>query len=56
MNQSGHFVVDEDPEIANERADEEFGENDDLRQVELIVTMSPADGSQPPVTATIEID
>jgi hypothetical protein len=55
MNNSGAFVVEDDPDVAAQRSEEEF-ENDDVRQVRLAVTMSPADGTQAPVRKDVEVD
>jgi hypothetical protein len=55
MNESGEFVVADDEDKVVGLAEEEF-EHDDLRQVRVKVTMSPANGRQPPAIATVEID
>jgi hypothetical protein len=55
MNESGAFVEAEDPEIANELAEQEF-EHEDVRQLQVTVIMSPANGMQVPAKAQVEID
>lgn len=55
MNETGAFVVSEDPEIANELAEQEF-EHEDVRQLQVTVIMKPANGTQAPAKALVEID
>jgi hypothetical protein len=58
MNRSGEFVVADDIEAAYEKSEEQFEEYEDIdkRQLQLTISMSPANGSQTPVQCSIEID
>ena len=56
MNESGAFVVAEDPEIANEQLAEQEFEHEDVLQLQVTVTMSPANGMQAPAKAQVEVD
>ena len=56
MNGSGEYVVANDGDEAAQLAEEELGDDVDLRQIRVTILMSPADGTQPPVHKQIEID
>ena len=56
MDESGGFVVSDDPNEAAGRAKEELGEDADVRQVALTIQMLPPSQSAEPVTAVCQID
>ena len=50
MDESGAFVVADDPDVAAERAEEELGEDADVRQVALTIEMLPPSQSPEPIS------
>jgi hypothetical protein len=56
MDESGAFVVDDDPNVAAERAEEELGEDADVRQIALTLEILPPSRSSMPVKITCKID
>jgi hypothetical protein len=56
MDESGAFVVAEDPDVAAERAEEELGEDADVRQVALTIEMLPPSQSPEPISRVVQID
>jgi hypothetical protein len=56
MDESGAFVVADDPEIAIELAEEELGEDAEVRQVALTIELLPPSQSPGPIKATCRID
>lgn len=53
MDESGAFVVADDPDVAAERAEEELDEHADRRQVTLIIELQSKGA---PITASFQID
>jgi hypothetical protein len=56
MDESGAFVADGDPDVAAERAEQELGEDADVRQIALTLGILPPSQSSMPVKATCKID
>ena len=56
MDESGAFVVDDDPNAAAERAEQELGEDADVRQIALTLEISPPSQSSIPAKVTCKID
>jgi hypothetical protein len=56
MDESGGFVVDTDPDEAAGRAEEELGEDADVRQVALTIQLLPPSQSAEPIAAICQID
>ena len=56
VNESGAFVVADNEDIAAELADQEFGEDEDVRSVRLKIKISPANGTQAPAEFELELD
>jgi hypothetical protein len=56
MDESGAFVVADDPDVAAERAEEELGEDADVRQVALTIEMLPPSQSPEPISRVCQID
>jgi hypothetical protein len=56
MDESGEFVVDDDPDVAAERAEEALGEDADVRQIAVTLEILPPSESPMPVKVTCKID
>jgi hypothetical protein len=56
MDEAGAFVVANDPDEAAELAEEEFGEDADVRQIALKLELLPPSQSSAPISATCKID
>jgi hypothetical protein len=56
MDESGAFVVDDDPNVAAERAEQEFGEDADVRQVAISLDLLAPSQSSGPINVTCKID
>ncbi len=56
MNEDGAFVCKDDADAAAEEAENEFGEDADVRQVRLIIELLPPSQRPEPITATCQID
>ncbi len=56
MDKSGAFVVADDPDVAAELAEEELGEDADVRQVALTIEMLPPSQSPEPISRVVQID
>ena len=56
MDESGAFVVDDDPNVAAERAEQELGEDADVRQIAISLEMLPPSQSSGPIKVTCKID
>lgn len=56
MDESGAFVVDDDPNVAAERAEQELDEDVDVRQIALTLEILPPSQSSMPVKVTCKID
>jgi hypothetical protein len=56
MDESGAFVVADDPNVAAERAEEELGEDADVRQIAISLEILPPSQSSAPVKVTCKID
>ena len=56
MNENGDFVYADDADEAANKADEEFGEDADVRQVALTIEMLPPSQRSEPIAATCRID
>jgi hypothetical protein len=56
MDESGAFVVADDLDVAAELAEEELGEDADVRQVALTIEMLPPSQSPEPISRVVQID
>jgi hypothetical protein len=56
MDEDGSFVVDNDASVAAERAEEEFGEDAEVRQIALTLEIVPPSVRAEPIHLTCKID
>lgn len=56
MDESGAFVMADDPNEAAEKAEENLGEDADVRQIALTLEIVPPSRSSVPIKVTCKID
>lgn len=56
MDESGAFVVADDADVAAERAEEELGEDADVRQIAVTIELLPPSQKPEPISVVCRID